>query len=354
MEKRPVRDRGGARERKAKGRLDFFRVFHYNESKSLRSRKLTGQVLAAWDALPGHGKDIKVKNKLLLLVKIVLILALVVGLAFVGMRQYEYHRGAQAYKEAEAIAGMSQTVRETPAPTPTPDSVPETEAAPTPTPGMSMEQLQEQLDAMVELLVDDEHAAILESVDLEALRETNEDVIGWILIPGADVSFPMVQGDDNAYYLNRTWNLTYNSVGAIFMECQNSPDLSDFNTIVYGHNMRNGSMFGQLKKYKDAQYWRERPYIYILTEEGVYRYDIFAAHEASVRSIVYGVGEFLPEMKEEYIRFSLENSSIDTGVIPTANDRMLTLSTCTGNGYATRWVVQGVLRGIMPLGNTVE
>ena len=134
-----------------------------------------------------------------------------------------------------------------------------------------------------------------------------------------------------------------NSAGAIFLECQNAADFSDFNTIVYGHNRRNKVLFGSLSAYKDYAFWESHPSIYIANDDGIWQYDIFAVEEAGVKTIIYGLNIEKEEIKEEYIRFSMKNSVIDTGIVPETTDKFLTLSTCTDYGYSTRWVVQAVL-----------
>lgn len=96
----------------------------------------------------------------------------------------------------------------------------------------------------------DPYAQALEQMDLPALQQVNSDVIGWIAIPGTEISYPLVQDTDNDYYLTHTWNQNSSAVGAIFMDCRCSADFSGFNTIVYGHRMNNGSMFAALKHYK--------------------------------------------------------------------------------------------------------
>ena len=180
------------------------------------------------------------------------------------------------------------------------------------------------------------------TIDLDALRQENEDVIGWIHIPDTIISYPLLQWTDNDFYLEHTWTQTKNASGSIFMEYQNASDFTDFNTIIYGHNMRNGSMFGTLNLYRNSKYLEEHPYIYIVNDEGVLRYDIFAVQSASTKSIIYGLGIENDRRKEEFIRFARDYSLVETEIMPTTEDKILTLSTCTGRGHTTRWVVQGV------------
>lgn len=194
----------------------------------------------------------------------------------------------------------------------------------------------------------DPYAQALKDMDFSALRQQNPDVLGWILIPGTRVSYPVVQGTDNSYYLDHTWRGGKNSVGAIFMECRNSSDLSDFNTILYGHRMNNRSMFGTLSQYKSRSYWQAHPYVYLTDDSGTHRYEIFAAGEVSVESDVYRLGLRSSSGRQSFLDSCLALSALNTGVTPHTYDKVLTLSTCTGNGHATRWVVQAVCPGQAP------
>lgn len=186
-------------------------------------------------------------------------------------------------------------------------------------------------------------AAAAMNVDLEALREVNQDIIGWIMIPGTELSYPLLKGEDNRYYLIRDWKKERSSGGAIFVEETNNPDLTDFHTIIYGHRMRNGSMFAALKDYQDQDFWREHPSIYLADAEGVSRYDIFSAGEVNVNSLIFRTDITESHLEEELLKCCVETSVIDTGIVPTAEKRVLTLSTCTGRGYHSRWVVHGIL-----------
>ncbi len=183
----------------------------------------------------------------------------------------------------------------------------------------------------------------MERINLAALRKTNPDVIGWIRIPGTKIDFPLMQGEDNDFYLNHTWEKEPNSVGSVFLEHQNSPDLTDYNTIIYGHNMNNGSMFADLELFAIQKFWREYPYVYILTDAGVYRYEIFAFCQAEVESLTYGLNPQRNDTKEKFLNLSLEKAQYDTGIMPALTDRILTLSTCSGANYDYRYVVQARL-----------
>lgn len=243
---------------------------------------------------------------------IFLVAALAGGLCLLGWRGLERARGAADYSEAQQIAGVEP-----------PEEEPAHSSAEEPDP----------------------YAAALADVDLEALQAVNSDVLGWISIPDTELSYPILQAADNQYYLNHTWKQERNPRGSIFMECTNSPDFAQFNTILYGHRMNNDSMFGTLKYYSNLDFWREHPSVYIVNGTGVHRYDIFAAHEVGVRDIVYRLDLEESGLREDFLTFCREKSVLDTGIAPQAEDQVLMLSTCVDSSSQSpiRWVVLAVL-----------
>ncbi len=183
----------------------------------------------------------------------------------------------------------------------------------------------------------------LAALDLDALRETNPDVVGWIRIPGTQLDYPFLQGEDNKFYLNHGWDKKYREAGSIYLESENDPQMTDFNTILYGHNMNAGTMFGSLRKYSKQSHFEEHPYVYLLTDQGVWRYEIFAAYLAPIDSAAYGLSFRQRETREEFLALAQESSVLETDIRPNLTDRILTLSTCSVAGYKTRWVVQARL-----------
>ena len=117
------------------------------------------------------------------------------------------------------------------------------------------------------------------SVDFEKLLEMNSDVVGWIRFDEpSEINYPVVQGRDNEEYLKRTFEANTNKLGTLFVDVNNPGDFSGRNTFIYGHNMKNGSMFAQLLKYKNDSFYKEHPYFYIYTPDGKVRtYEIFSA-----------------------------------------------------------------------------
>ena len=262
----------------------------------------------------------------------VLTLVLLGSLAGMGYRQLQYREGEKGYQEAEELVQLPdlETIETVPV-----------EEKPVEQQPVASESAAAEEPAPVYI---DPYAQALADMDFVALREQNTDVLGWIVIPNTKVSYPLVQGEDNDYYLNHTWRKTRSVVGAIFMEQQSSADLTDFNTIIYGHRMNNRSMFGRLLDYKKQSYWQDHPRLYITDDSGTHTYEIFAAYEPAVGSTPYCIRFSNDTEKQTFINYGLEHSVIETGVVPEVTDRIVTLSTCTGNGHATRWVVQGVER----------
>ncbi|MCD7716665.1 MAG: class B sortase [Lachnospiraceae bacterium] len=184
---------------------------------------------------------------------------------------------------------------------------------------------------------------VMESpVDFESLQEINSDIVGWIKIRALDLSYPVVQGEDNDYYLHRSFEQEDLFAGCLFMHYENESDFSDQNTIIYGHNMKNGSMFGSLKKFRDEEVYKTSKYFWIYTEDVIYMYRIFSARVVNKVGQPYQI-VFTDEEFEEFLTTAMEESEVDnTNVTVSTDDKVVTLSTCTGDS-STRFVVQGKL-----------
>lgn len=266
------------------------------------------------------------KKKLYRLIYALLVLTLVISGGFLLYKKIEANAAAKDYEGALQAAGIENLVV---------PSVPSA-AQPASEPGGpdGSQEVQEGGDPWLQTL---------RAVDLSALRGVNSDILGWITIPDTELSYPVLTGRDNQYYLNHTWSGERNAAGAIFLEMNCANDFSDFNVIIYGHRMHNNMMFGTLRFYEDPAFWAEHPSVYLVSGDGVARYDIFAAYEAGVRDQTYRLNLAEEEDKQVFIDFCLSSSVLDTGVVPATSDQILTLSTCTRQGGAsTRWVVQAV------------
>ncbi|MEA4966206.1 MAG: class B sortase [Oscillospiraceae bacterium] len=177
-------------------------------------------------------------------------------------------------------------------------------------------------------------------VDFPALQAVSSDVVGWLRVSGLDLlDEPVVHRDDN-FFLTHGWDGQSSQYGAIFMEEANATDFSDYHTILYGHNMRDGSMFGELDRYADADFFAEHGgLITLYTPDGTRQYQIFAAEYVDPADpIVYTVGFSPSEEYSEFLRGMLDRALYDTGVELRSDDRVLTLSTCSYQNRA-RFVV---------------
>jgi sortase B len=189
-------------------------------------------------------------------------------------------------------------------------------------------------------------------IAFEELKKKNSDIIGWIRFDNLDqidISYPILYSGDDEKYLHTDLYGKSRAAGCIFLEGLNQPNLKDQYQIIYGHNMRNGSMFGSLKKYKKSGFYEKNPYFTVYTEKMAYRYQIFSVHNAKADGAVYQIGYGQDETYQKFLNSLAEDSLIDTGLTPKKTDRVLTLSTCTGNGYESRFAVHAVLVTVLPL-----
>ena len=184
-------------------------------------------------------------------------------------------------------------------------------------------------------------------IDLESLRVVNDDVIGWIYIKDTGISYPVLQGPHNEYYLFRDYEKNYLVAGSIFMDAASRADFTDDHTIIYGHNMYNGSMFGGLDKYKNESYRQEHPYIYIMLPDGRWnKYEIYSYYTADVDDGTFTLFTGDEDAYNRYVTLTMEKSMYGDTQGPEAGQKILTLSTCTEDSDDYRRnVVQAKLVG---------
>lgn len=280
------------------------------------------------------------KRKLRSKITVLLAAAFLVSGALILQQHLDYQAADQAYAAAQTIALQSPADA---AAEEDPEILPEDEIelAPEPVPMVPAPTLDKPERDLLE-----ESVQFLLELNLDALRQTNEDVLGWIYIPDTPIDYPLMRVKDNNEYLRRAWDGSANNAGCIFLECRNSHDFSDFNTLIYGHALRNGKMFRSLLNYREQEYRDSHPYVYIVTDEWVRRYEVFSAYEADVVSDTYRLVFEHDARKQNALDEWMEQSVLERELVPTVEDSILTLSTCTGTGtYETRWVVQAVLTG---------
>ncbi|SFP73983.1 sortase B [Butyrivibrio proteoclasticus] len=165
---------------------------------------------------------------------------------------------------------------------------------------------------------------------ISQFMETHPEAVGWIRFEDDLISSPLMQADDNSKYALKDADGNDSAAGAIFLDYRSSADFSDSNTIIYGHNMRDRSMFGALKIYKEnLEFLDEHKYFQIITPEGSSRYMIFAFMDVPKNSYIYDVcGDNISRMRE-FLDTIEYKTYIDTGIEPTVDDKIITLSTCT-------------------------
>ena len=180
--------------------------------------------------------------------------------------------------------------------------------------------------------------------DYDKLLGINGDFKAWITVPNTNINYPVVQTTDNSYYLTNNFKRESNAGGAIFIGCDNISPFDERNTIIHGHNMRDGSMFASLNKFKEESFFTENKYIYINTRDSVLKYEVFSTYveEANIESYKY-----LFSTDEEYVDFlnTIKNKSMHyrDGIDLTKDDKIITLSTCTYEINDGRLLVQARL-----------
>ena len=186
---------------------------------------------------------------------------------------------------------------------------------------------------------------LVNPVDFTQLQAINPEVIGWIRVGAINVSYPVARAEDNDFYLHRTFRKVDNFAGCIFENCDNSPYFTDQNTIIYGHNMKNGTMFGQLRKFAEQETLDKNPYFWMFTPNFIYQYRIFSSSIVGTTGDPYNT-RFSQADFQKFINDSIARSEVNCGnVTVTTSDRLMTLSTCTGDS-STRRILQGVLEQV--------
>lgn len=179
-------------------------------------------------------------------------------------------------------------------------------------------------------------------VDFEGLMELNSDVVGWIYLEDTVINYPIVQGKDNNQYLRRLMDGSYNTSGTLFLDCDSEPDFSGQNSVIYGHNMRNKTMFGILGNYKEQEYYDAHPEALLLTPQGNYRLRFFSGYVADLGDPAWDLS-FTQEDYALWLEEIAGRSCFASDVVPEVTDRVVTLSTCSKEFEDARFVLHGIL-----------
>lgn len=180
------------------------------------------------------------------------------------------------------------------------------------------------------------------SIDFEILKAQNDDVIAWVYCKDTPINYPIVKGEDNAQYLYRLLDGSNNSSGTLFADFRGSGDFSDLNTVIYGHNMKNNSMFGILPEYRKQDYYEKHPVWYLATPQKNYMVELVSGYVTPSDDSLYNV-----ESNEvEQLQSAIKNSKFSSNVEILDTDRFITFSTCSYEYESARFVLLGVLREI--------
>ncbi len=241
-------------------------------------------------------KEEKKKGKFIYKI-IILVLLIIIGVCIykiVGILS-EYHEGTKAYEQLQLLAGIED-----------------------------MEDI--------------------ENINFKALRKQNKDVKAWLYSEGTVINYPVVQGDDNSYYLYRMVNGEWNGKGSLFIDYRVEKPFRDFNTIIYGHRMKDGSMFHSLIEYEDKGYYEQHPVMNLITPNHKYDVEIFGVIRIPADSPMYKCQFDSYEEKANYLAQIKKNSLINIDEVEvSAEDRIVMLSTCTYEFEDARMVVYGKL-----------
>lgn len=268
-------------------------------------------------------KDIIFQKKFLTkCILVLLLLILAVSLFFIIRRYHSIHNAEKQLEEIKEEVSASAVASDTAEPV---SSNPENTEAP---------------------LCIDNITVPEKELDFDSLQENfSSDIYAWILIPDTQIDYPILQHPtDNTYYLTHNLDGSTGYPGCIYTENYNSTDWEDLNTTLYGHNMKNGSMFAGLHQYEDKTFMEEHPYVYIYSQDYVRIYKIFAAYAFSDEHLYTICDWSSPTSVEEYYAQIFENPGVfDSNVSLTNSDHLITLSTCIKGQDNKRFLVQAVL-----------
>ena len=180
-------------------------------------------------------------------------------------------------------------------------------------------------------------------IDFDVLKTVNKDAAAWLYSPGTVIDYPVMEADDYYYYLNHLPDGTVNSNGSLFIDFNNAADFSGQLTVVYGHHMKSGLMFGGLVGYKEQAYYDAHPFMYLYTEYENYRIDlmygfVISAGQWKERAFMY------EENLESFLAHAMQNTTFESGVNYEEGDRVVALSTCSYEFNNARYVVVGILK----------
>ena len=214
---------------------------------------------------------------------------------------------------------------------------------------LEYKEIEDFYDDTIDEYVELDDKGVVTYVDLPKLIAKNSDVKGWIYIEGTTINYPLLQGPNNDYYLYINYDGNYSEAGSIYIDSYCSEDLSDDHTIIYGHNMKNDTMFGTLNDFKNQSHRDAHPYVYILTPNGMWnKYEIFAYYRANINDGTFDLFTGNVNKMNSYIDLVSAKNYLSNDLLPTNGEKVITLSTCTEDlADDSRNVLQAKLVGVV-------
>lgn len=183
----------------------------------------------------------------------------------------------------------------------------------------------------------------LSEIDHVKLTDLNSEYAFWLFAPGTQIDYPVVQTKDNDFYLHRLFNGEWNAAGTLFVDYRNLPDFQDPNTLIYGHHMRNDSMFGALTDYADQAWYDAHPFMLVVSPSGIYIVEIFAGYTTSHKDHCYDIAISDEEDMRDFLDVAFAKSDFASGVNVETMDTLVTLSTCAYAFENARYIAIGRL-----------
>ena len=214
---------------------------------------------------------------------------------------------------------------------------------------LEYKEIEDFYDDTIDEYVELDDKGVVTYVDLPKLISKNTDVKGWIYIEGTTINYPLLQGPNNDYYLYINYDGNYSEAGSIYIDSYCSGDLSDDHTIIYGHNMKNDTMFGTLNDFKNQAHRDAHPYVYILTPNGMWnKYEIFAYYRANINDGTFDLFTGNVNKMNNYIDLVSAKNYLSNNLLPANGEKLITLSTCTEDlADDSRNVLQANLVGVV-------
>lgn len=179
--------------------------------------------------------------------------------------------------------------------------------------------------------------------DFTALKKINQDTVGWLCLPDTKLNYPVVKGKDNEYYLTHMFDGTKNSSGSIFADCDANTNFNSYNTVIYGHHMKNGSMFAVLSKYKSTKWYDKHPVLWLVTPDKALKLKVYSVYTANVSQDAWKMKFDGTKDYKKWLTETKGLSEISTDVQPDENKPVVTLSTCSYEFDNARLVVHATI-----------